>query len=190
MRRRRSRQVNTRPTRPSGPTSPRCPNEPPTRSSQDHVLLNGGACLTVGNGSAKGKSFYYFAEDQYDRQAFWAGDIGLWIPNNTQQTPLSNCTGSIACHPSSGSACTLSRCMCASTNLQHARVHRPVGSLHLYADRVADPERPNTLRPRCMALAGEANRAQHPAGQGEIAGMPGHRHNQCTRADGDQGEKI
>ena len=76
-----------------------------TRSSQDHVLLNGGACLTVGNGSAKGKSFYYFAEDQYDRQAFWAGDIGLWIPNNTQQTPLSNCTGSIACHPSSGSAC-------------------------------------------------------------------------------------
>jgi len=72
-----------------------------TGSRQDHMILTGGECATVGVGSAKGQSFYYFAEDQNDPDAFWAGDQGVWVP----AYPGGRCTAAVSCKPSEGDVC-------------------------------------------------------------------------------------
>jgi uncharacterized membrane protein len=72
-----------------------------TGSRQDHILMAGGSCVTVGVGSSKNQSLYYFAVDQNDPDAFWAGDIGIWVPSVANR----RCTPEISCHPSSGDAC-------------------------------------------------------------------------------------
>jgi uncharacterized membrane protein len=75
-----------------------------TGSKQDHILMSAGACTTLGNGSANGKSFYYFAVDQNDPNVFWAGDQGIYVPDVTVMD-RSRCTPALSCHPSSGASC-------------------------------------------------------------------------------------